>query len=107
MTCMQTQNYLDLASFKIDPITFVDCINWNEIPVSTVKKDMEQGRLLAAKTFNDVSWNDYPGSLTALLSKILNRLPRSRKYYHVTQGFSDTLINDLMKIVKKNELEKA
>ena len=106
MTCIQTQDILDLANVKIDPVTCVDCINWNEIPISTAKNDIEQGRLLVAKTFSGISWNDYPGSLTALLSKILNKLPQNRKYHHVTQGFSETLINDVMVIVKNNNLKK-
>ena len=104
MTYVQTQEFLDLANVKIDPVTCVDCINWNEIPISTVKNDMEQGRLLVAKTFNGISWNEYPGSLTALLSKILNKLPQNREYHHITQGFSETLINDVMTIVKNNDL---
>ena len=100
MTQINSQDILDLATIKIDPITCVNCIDWDEIPISTAKNDVEQGRLLAEKTFREISWHEYTGSLTALISKILIKLPESKRYYHITQGFSEILINDLMKIVK-------
>ena len=107
MTSHQTQDFLDLSNIKIDPITCVDCIDWEEIPVSTVQSDIEQGRLLVEKTFDGISWQEYPGSLTTLLSKILKKLPQSRKYHHVEQGFSDTLIQQLMSAVKVKNCTSA
>ena len=104
MTCMQTQDFIDLKNIKIDPATCVACIEWSEVPISTVKNDLEQGRLLMQKTFKGVNWSDYPGSLTSLLSRILKQLPQNKEYHHVTQGFADTLINDLMTIVKHNSM---
>lgn len=103
MAQTNSHDILDLATIKLDPVTCVNCIDWDDIPMSTAKKDFEQGQLLAQKTFREISWNEYPGSLTALISKILTKLPESKKYYHITQGFSEILINDLMKIVKTRE----
>ncbi|VAW69653.1 hypothetical protein MNBD_GAMMA09-2663 [hydrothermal vent metagenome] len=100
MINMQSQDVIDLNDIEVDPVTCVACINWNEIPISSAKDDMEQGRLLEAKTFEDIIWYEYPGSLTGMISKILNALPQNKEYRYVTQGFSDALVGDIMKIVR-------
>ena len=107
MTQIISHDILDLATVKPDPVTCVNCIDWDDVPLSSAKKDFEQGRLLAEQTFREISWNEYPGSLTALISKILTKLPESKEYYHITQGFSEILINDLMKIVKTRETQNT
>lgn len=107
MTQIISHDILDLATVKPDPVTCVNCIDWDDVPLSSAKKDFEQGRLLAEQTFREISWNEYPGSLTALMSKILTKLPESKEYYHITQGFSEILINDLMKIVKTRETQNT
>ncbi|VAW64784.1 hypothetical protein MNBD_GAMMA11-821 [hydrothermal vent metagenome] len=96
-----TQSVIDLNKIKVDPLTCASCINWNEIRTISAKDDWEQGRLLVAETFIDINWQDYSNSITALIPKILRTLPQNKQYQYVTQGFSDTLIVHLMKVVRK------
>ncbi len=107
MINMQSQDIIDLNNIEVDPITCVSCINWNEIPISSAKDDMERGRLLQARTFEDISWYEYSGSLTGMISKILNALPQNKEYRYITQGFSDALVVDIMKIVKRRHSHKS
>jgi len=97
----QTKVAIDLNKVKADPLTCVNCIDWNEMHTISAREDWEQGRQLVAQTFIDISWQDYPGSLSGLLPKILKTLPQDKEYQYITRGFSDTLIVDLMKVAKK------
>jgi len=101
MINLQTQNIIDLNKVKIDPLTCASCIDWAEIHTGSAHDDWEQGKLLVAETFIDINWQEYAGSITRLISGILKTLPQDRQYQYVIQGFSDTLIVDLMKVIKK------
>ena len=103
----QTQEIIDLNKVEIDPVTCVACIDWNKVPISSARNDWERGKLLVAQTFEDISWYEYPGSLTGMISEIHKALPQSKKYQYIIQGFSDTLIVDIMKIVKKRGTQKS
>ncbi|HED36371.1 MAG TPA: hypothetical protein ENJ08_19415 [Gammaproteobacteria bacterium] len=107
MINLQAQNTIDLNKVKVDPLTCASCIDWAEIHTGSAHDDWEQGRMLVAETFIDINWQEYAGSITRLIPEILNTLPQDRQYQYVTQGFSDTLIVDLMKIVKKKTSGKG
>jgi len=104
MTKLQTQNIIDLNKVRIDPLICASCIDWSEIHTSSAHDDWEQGKMLVAETFIDINWQEYAGSITQLISGILKTLPQDRQYQYVTQGFSDTLVSNLMKIVKKRHI---
>ncbi len=105
MINLHAQNIIDLNKVKIDPLTCASCIDWTEIHTGSAHDDWEQGRMLVAETFIDIDWQQYTGSITRLIPEILKTLPQDRQYQYVTQGFSDTLIVDLMKAAKKKRLD--